>query len=294
MIHDDRACHLGEGAFWHPTRRQFFWFDIIGQKLLSRDRDGPRQWRFPEMVSAAGWVSDEVLLIAGERDLFLFDLETEEIEPLCDLEADRPANRSNDGRADRQGGFWIGTLGKDPADRRGKGAIYRFYKGELRLLFPGISIPNAICFSPDGTKAHFADTLEQTVWQVDLDAQGWPQIWPQSWPQGERRIFLDLRQQGLYPDGAVIDAEGRFCNAQWGAGRVAVYAPDGSFLHEHPFPAPHTSCPAFGGPDLTTLFCTTALEEMSADAIAAAPDAGKTFALPNAGKGLPEPRVLLK
>ena len=285
MIHDDRICTLGEGAFWHPLRQQFFWFDILGQKLLSQDRDGPHVWRFPEMVSAAGWVSDDVLLIAGERDLFLFDLNSEEIEVLCELEADKPQNRSNDGRADRQGGFWIGTMGKGSADRVGQGAIYRWYKGELRVLFPNISIPNSMCFAPDGKTAYFADTGTQKVMKVALDAEGWP--------AGAPQVFVDLTAEGLYPDGAVIDAAGNLWSAQWGASRVACYGPDGGFLRAVDFPAPHTSCPAFGGMNLTTLFCTTALEGMSPEARAAAPDAGKTFAVADMGKGLTEPRVIL-
>ena len=61
MIFDDRRCELGEGPLWHPTRNQLFWFDILGQKLLSQDRDGPREWRFPEIASAAGWVSDDAV-----------------------------------------------------------------------------------------------------------------------------------------------------------------------------------------------------------------------------------------
>lgn len=286
MIHDPRPCELGEGAFWHPTRRQFFWFDILGQRLLSQDRDGPREWRFPEMVSAAGWVSDEVLLIAGERDLFLFDLDSEEVETLVELEAHKRANRSNDGRADRQGGFWIGTMGKDPATRAGKGAIYRFYRGELRLLFPGLSIPNSICFSPDGKTAYFSDTATQRIQRVALDAEGWP--------QGSPEPFLDLTAEGLYPDGAVTDAEGNLWNAQWGAARVACYSPQGQFLRAVPIGAPQTSCPSFGGPDLTTLFCTTAQEGMSPEAIAAAPLSGQTFATPGVARGLPEPRVVLE
>jgi sugar lactone lactonase YvrE len=284
-IHDPRACHLGEGAFWHPLRRQFFWFDIVNGHLLSQDRSGPRLWKFPEMVSAAGWVSEDVLLIAGERDLFLFDLETEEVQSLVALEADKPRNRSNDGRADRQGGFWIGTMAKAPAERKGAGAIYRFTKGELRLLFPGISIPNAICFSPDGTTAYFADTMARTIWSVALDENGWP--------TGDRQVFRDFTGTGIYPDGAVTDAAGNLWNAQWGASRVAAYAPDGTFLREVPVGAAHSSCPCFGGPDLTTLFCTTALEEMTKAAIAAAPDAGKVFVTPDVAKGLPEPQVLL-
>lgn len=283
--HDPRICELGEGAFWHPARGQLFWFDILNGTLHTTDRDGPRSFRFDGYVSACGWVDQDTLLIAGERDLFLFDLNTEEIEPLTLLEADKPRNRSNDGRADRQGGFWIGTMAKLPAERRGAGAIYRFYKGELRQLFPGISIPNSICFAPDGKTAYFSDTMAQTVWAQPLDAEGWP--------QGDRRVFLDFTGTDIYPDGAVVDAEGNFCNAQWGQSRVAVHAPDGTFLRAHAVGAPHSSCPAWGGPDLTTLFCTTALEEMTDAAKATCPDAGKIFAIPNAGRGLPEPRVLL-
>ena len=285
MIHDTRICELGEGGLWHPTRRQYFWFDILGQRLLSRDRDGERIWRFPEMVSAAGWVSEDVLLVAGERDLFLLDLLTEEIEPLVDLESGKPDNRSNDGRADRQGGFWIGTMGKDPENRAGHGAIYRFFKGELRVLFPGVTIPNAICFAPDGKTAYFTDTVTQIIQKVALDADGWP--------VGAPETFVDLRDLGLYPDGAVTDADGNVWNAQWGAARIACYSPAGVFLRAVDFPAPHTTCPAFGGLDLTTLFCTSALEGMSPDDIAACPDAGKTFATPSGTRGLPEPRVLL-
>ena len=285
MIHDSRACELGEGPLWHPLRRQLFWFDILNQQLLSQDRSGAKVWKFPEMVSAAAWVSADVLLIAGERDLFLFDLETEEIEPLTDLEADKPDNRSNDGRADRQGGFWIGTMGKDPKTRKGKGAIYRFYKGELRLLYPNISIPNAICFTPDGKFAHYTDTMDGRVMKVALDAQGWPVADP--------TVFLDLRADKLDPDGAVIDAEGVMWLAQWGAARIAAYAPDGTLLKAVPFDAPQTSCPAFGGPDLTTLYCTTALESMGAAARAASPNSGKTFAAPGVSRGLPEPQFLL-
>ena len=126
MIFDSRICELGEGALWHPLRRQFFWFDILGKKLHSVEEGEARTWSFVELVSAAGWVSRDVLLIAGERDLFLFDLETEEIETVAELEADDPGTRSNDGRADRQGGFWIGTMGKRGGDDPGRGSIWRW------------------------------------------------------------------------------------------------------------------------------------------------------------------------
>ncbi len=283
MIFDQRRCELGEGAFWHPIRKQLLWFDILGQSLLSQDRDGARLWRFPELVSAAGWISREILLIAGERDLFLFDLDSEEIEPLVELEADKPSNRSNDGRADRQGGFWIGTMSKKA--EKSEGAIYRYHKGELRCLFPGITIPNAICFTPDGRTAQFADTLAHKVWRVSLDSEGWP--------TGDPVLWADHSTTGLLPDGSIFDAAGLMWQAHWGEGRVAVYQMDGSLVKTIPVCGPHSSCPAFGGEGLTVLFCTTAMEHMSPGARAAQPDAGKVFCLPNAGQGLPEPQIIL-
>lgn len=285
MIYDGRVCELGEGALWHPLRRQLFWFDILGKRLHSIEDGVPRSWSFVEMVSAAGWVSRDVLLIAGERDLFLFDLETEEIETLAELEADDPGTRSNDGRADRQGGFWIGTMGKRGGDDPGRGSIWRWYRGELRQLYSGLTIPNSICFSPDGRFAHFSDTLTHRIQRVALDQDGWP--------AGNAETFVDLGDEGLLPDGATVDAAGNLWNAQWGAGRVACYGPDGRFLKAVPMGAGQTSCPAFGGEGLSTLYCTSALEGMDVAARAVDPDAGKTFAVPSVGTGLPEPQVMI-
>jgi len=281
---DDRSCELGEGPLWHPLRKQLFWFDVLGQKLLSRTEDGPVEWHFDEIVSAAGWVDDATLLIASETALFTFDLDSAESEFVAPLESERTDTRSNDGRADPWGGFWIGTMGKSAEP--GAGAIYRYYQGQVRKLHPGISIPNAICFSPNRHWAYFADTKTGQIMRQPLAE-------PDGWPAGPAQVWLDLTGDGLNPDGAVTDAAGNLWNAQWGAGRVAQYSPDGAFLGAVSVPAAHSSCPAFGGPDLSTLFCTSAREHLSPDAIAANPAHGQTFAAPAPGPGLPEPRVIL-
>ena len=196
-------------------------------------------------------------------------------ERLAALEADRPGNRSNDGRADAFGGFWIGTMERD--GRAGKGAIYRYLDGELRLLRGNMSIPNAICFSPDGRLAYFADTAAQTVWSQDLDARGWP--------CADARVFLDLAGTDQFPDGAVTDAQGRFWNARWGSGAVACHAPDGRLLRRLSLPASQPSCPAFGGPGLAQLIVTSAAEGRHG------PQDGRTWLLDPDAQGRPEPRV---
>jgi len=191
MIHDDRVCTLGEGPLWHPLRRQLFWFDILGNRMLSRSPEGPQEWHFPERVSAAGWISATELMIASETGLFRFDLDKGTRVLVAEVEADNPATRSNDGRADRQGGFWFGTMGKRGGDDPGAGAIYRFFRGELRRLYAGITIPNAICFSPDGRTAHFTDTLTHKVMRVALDTDGWP--------AGTPSVYLDLTEGRCCP-----------------------------------------------------------------------------------------------
>ncbi len=277
MIFDTRPCELGEGALWHPLREELFWFDILNRTLHS----AAQSWTFAHYVSAAGWMARDELLIASETGLLRFDLTTGSHSPVASVGT--AVTRSNDGRADRQGGFWFGTMGKKT--EKGVGAIWRWYRGELRQLYPGITIPNAICFTEDGAAAHFADTATGQVMKVALDTQGWP--------RGEPHVWLDLDRAGLNPDGAVIDAGGRFWNAQWGAGRVACYGPDGVFLDAVETPdAPHASCPAFGGADLSTLFVTTALEHMDAEARARHPASGQLFAFPGVARGLAEPRVI--
>jgi len=280
MIFDNRPCALGEGPLWHPLRGQLFWFDILNRRLLSRGADGPQEWHFADMVSAAGWISRDELLIASERALFRFNIETGAKAHVRGLDLETMATRSNDGRADPQGGFWIGTMGKKAEP--GLGAIWRFYRGEVRKIFPGLTIPSAICFAPDGRSAHFADTVTGRVMRVGLDADGWP--------VGQPETYLDLTAEGLNPDGAVIDASGVMWLAEWGAARVAAYAPDGSRVRTVAFDAPHTSCPALGE---GTLYCTTALQGMDATARAAFPHAGMTFAAAGVAKGQPEHQVIL-
>lgn len=278
-LYDNRACFLGEGPLWHPERKDLFWFDIMNKKMMTKTQE----WHFDTYVSAAGWVSQDQLVVASADALSLFDISTGKLDTLTALEADNPITRSNDGRADPMGGFWIGTMGLNL--EKGAGAIYRYFRGEVRCLFPNISISNSICFSPDGLWAYFADTPDKTINRVALDEDGWPKRDPE--------VVVDLRQTDLNPDGSVVDAEGNIWNAQWGAHRVACYAPDGALIRFVEFPPAHTSCPAFGGENLTDLFVTSAQEHISADAVKANPSHGQTFVARNVAQGQAEHRVIL-
>jgi sugar lactone lactonase YvrE len=278
-VFSDTRCLLGEGPLWHPERAQLFWFDILSRRLLTRDAEGERHWEFDTHVSAAGWIDETSLLVASATALLRLDLATGSREVVVPLEADNPVTRSNDGRADPWGGFWIGTMGIRA--EAGAGAIYRYYRGELRCLFPGITISNAICFAPDGSHALFTDTRDGRIMRQSLSSAD-------GWPDGAPEVWLDLSAESFGPDGAVIDAEGFFCNAQWGAGRVARYDPEGRLAEVWAVPARQASCPAFGGPDLATLYVTTAADGRPDEA-----GAGRTYAIDTDVTGQAEHRVIL-
>lgn len=282
-IHDATRCLLGEGALWHPGRQQFFWCDILSNRVLTREGDRLRDWTFDTHVSCLGWVDDERLIVASARDLMLLTLETGQVEILCGLEPDNTENRSNDGRTDPFGGFWVGTMAIGKG--RGAGAIYRYYKGELRQILGGLSIPNAICFAPDGKLAYFSDTPDKTIRGMRLDEEGWP--------VDEGGIVVDLRDTNHVADGAVCDAEGNIWTAQWGSSRVASYAPDGRFRQAVDLPASQVTCPAFGGPDYSTLYCTSAAVGLDEDELTARPGHGRTFRVEGVARGQKEHRVLL-
>ena len=283
QVFDDRPCALGEGPLWHPERGQLFWFDILSRRLLTRDTDGSNAWQFDELVSAAGWIDRDTLLIASETGLLRFDLRDGSHRRICDLEADNAATRSNDGRADPMGGFWIGTMGKRA--EKSAGAIYRLYRGELRRIFADISIPNAICFAPSHDLAYFADSGESKVWRVALD--------PEGWPKGMPEVFLDLSGGDPSPDGAVIDAQGRMWLSEWNGGCIGLWDTNGGLIERLAVPAPQVTCPAFGGPDRATLFCTSAFIGMSETAYAASNRSGQTFMTKTESSGLAEHRVIV-
>ena len=274
-LFDARNCGLGEGPLWHPLRKQLFWFDIHASTLLSQTASGPLVWSFDEQATAAGWIDHDTLLLATETGLYRYDLETRRKQLVVAIEADRPANRSNDGRADPRGGFWFGTMGKK--GETGAGALWRYYRGELRKLVEPMTTPNTICFPPFGDQVYYSDTDVGRIMRQKLDEDGWP--------SGAPDLFLDLGKNGILPDGAVFDVTGRMWNAQWDIGLLACYSPEGELVHSYELPVRNTTCPAFGGVDLSTVFVTSAWSWRKGA------DDGKTYAIEVDAVGLPEHRV---
>jgi sugar lactone lactonase YvrE len=273
---------LGEGPLWHPKRKSLFWFDINAFKMHSWEGGKLETWVFSEPVSAAGWIDNNSLIVASASSLIKFSLITGSKETLVSLESDMPHTRSNDGRGDPWGGFWIGTMGRRA--ELNAGSIYRFYNGELRQLHKNITIPNSICFSPNQECGYFADTKQKIIWKQQLDSIT-------GWPLGEPSIFVDLRDQELKPDGSVCDSEGYLWNAQFGASRLARYDNNGVLDRVIDLPVSQITCPAFGGESYNTIYATTALEGLNINDLKEQTLAGRLFYFQSEVAGFAEYQV---
>jgi sugar lactone lactonase YvrE len=278
-------CHLGEGPTYDGATDTAWWFDIREGKLFEAQL-GSRNIRIHalgRMASALGRIDAARQLIVAEDGLYIREIANGAMTLFCPLEADNPLTRSNDSRVHQSGTFWIGTMGRKAEP--GAGAIYALHRGRITTLFSRISIPNSICFSPDGATGYFADTARGVLHGVPLDpATGLP--------RGEPEVLLRHSGPGGL-DGSVCDADGQIWNACWGAGRIDVYSPKGERLRSLQVPARQASCPAFVGPDLSRLLVTSAWQDIDAAARAADPDAGRTFVLEAAARGRAEPDVQL-
>jgi sugar lactone lactonase len=278
-------CHLGEGPTYDATTDTAWWFDILEGRLFEAHL-GSGQVRIHQlgkMASALARIDAARQLIAAEDGLYIRSVADGAMTLYRPLEAENALTRSNDARVHPSGTFWIGTMGRRA--ERGAGAIYALHRGELSQLFAQITIPNAICFSPDGALGYFADTRKNELYRVALDAAtGLPRSAP----------AMLVTHQGIGGiDGAVVDADGLIWNARWGGGCIDVYSPAGEHLRSLHVPARQSSCPAFVGPDLSRLLVTSAWQGMDAAARAADPEHGRTFLMEAAARGRAEPDVKL-
>lgn len=285
-ILSDAASVLGEGPTYDRRSDTAWWFDIVSHKLWEhRFRTSETiEHPLPFMGSQLAFIDDHSQLVAGENGLHVRDIATGRLTLHTPLEADNRVTRSNDGRVHPSGSLWIGTMGRNA--EKEAGAIYWFGRGELRRLYAAITIPNAICFTADGTLAYFTDTAGGLLMRVAVDPLT-------GLPVEEPSVLYDHRGQEGGLDGAVVDAEGVIWNARWGASSIDAYAPDGRRVRTLHVPATRPSCPLFVGAGADRMLVTTARQGMKPGELEADPDAGKTFVLDFPMKGRFEPRVLL-
>lgn len=272
-----RALELGESILWDDQAGRLSWVDIHKGHLWHMVPGGePAVQPLPDRVGAIGLRDRGGHVVGLAKGFGLWD---GVFYPLAAVDEGQPHLRLNDGRCDRFGNFLCGGMDESG----GKGAsLYRLRpSGAVEVLMRGIGCANATCFSPDGQTMYFSDMGTRRVMAYPYHPDK---------PLGAPRLMVDLAGRPGLPDGATVDAEGCLWLTHWGGSAVTRHAPDGHLVAELALPVSNPTCPCLGGPDLRTLYVTTATFQLEARTLAGEPLAGSVLAIEVDVPGLPEAR----
>lgn len=278
----------GEAATWSADENRLYWVDINRFLLhwIDHDSSAVTSHLFDEPVVALSLTDiDGQLLIALASKLVFLVVDTDERIDLGVTLSGSPDVRFNDGRTDPRGTFWVGSMGNNVGPhgenldvRDGMGKLFRCRMGAaLEEIESGIGISNTLCWAPDGKTFYFGDTLKNEIRAYPYD--------PATGDIGSPSPHFSGFDRGL-PDGSTIDREGFIWNCRFGGGCIVRIAPDGSVDRVIDMPVKNITTCAFGGPDLSTLFVTTAsMAKAETDRLA-----GSLFSIHTETTGLPENR----
>ena len=287
LIVDARNA-VGESPVWVSEENALYWVDIPagGLQRWSADTGQVDAWKTPQMLACIARHRDGGWVAGMESGFFRLHPRHDgslDSEPLAQVEHARTDMRLNDGRCDRQGRFWAGSMVLNMGANAAEGALYRYSAGQpgpLDARLSGFIVPNGLGFSPDGRTLYLSDSHPQVqqIWAFDYDIDtGTP---------SNRRVFVDMNQYEGRPDGAAVDADGCYWICANDAGLIHRFTPDGRLDRSLAVPVKKPTMCAFGGPRLDTLFVTSIRPGDDHDRQSLA---GGVFALDPGVKGLPEP-----
>lgn len=280
---------LGEGVQWHELTESIWWTDIESCCLYRYEVASKRLNKIdmPERVGCFSFIKNEQRICAAfESGIALYNVNSGQIEWLAKPESSVSGNRFNDGRTDRQGRFWAGTMVETPKVNTQRANLYSYDSvNGCQIKLSNIEISNGLCWSPDGSKMYHADSPKQAIYQYDFDSQ--------TGTLSHKALFA--RTSGnSFPDGSCTDSQGNLWNAQWGGSRVVMYDTNGQKSFEIDIPTTQPSCVAFAGQELDLLVVTSARQNMTQQELMKDQNAGNLFIYQLSGvKGLPENQVIL-
>jgi len=281
---------LGEAVLYDKRLDAIWWTDIKQASLYCYLLASAtlRQWQAPCAITAIGLTTDpKRLIVAFYKGVALYQPETGDWQQLAETELQLPGNRLNDGRLDRQGRFWVGSMVEHAAANPpgSSASLYCFTLATgLQQVFSGLQIANGLAFSPDSRWLYHADSPRRAISRYAFDANTGAVTDGEVWQE---------TPANQYPDGATVDVEGRLWSAHWGGGQVCCYFPDGRIKGSIALDVSQSSCVALGGKDQTLLFVTSAWDGLSASERQQQPHAGDLFIYQVQATALPEPVFVL-
>ena len=280
-------CFLGESPMWHHERNSCFWVDIENHLLFEYSwlNRSVRTWTFERKITLAVKGQDNELILGFQGGIGRFNLVTEELQWLLDIDKEKEDIRCNDGNCDRSGRLWIGTLQME--FKKGAGALYLVEKDRsIQKKISGVTISNGLAWSPDNHKMYFIDTPTQKVESYHYDNDSGNII--------HEKTAISIPKELGSPDGMTIDAEGMLWIGHYGGFGVYRWNPlTGELMEKISLPVPNVTSCGFAGEALDHLFITTARENLSAEELAKYPESGSVFFTKMRVKGVASNRCTL-
>lgn len=279
----DCQNQLGEGVQWNPRDQAFWWTDILSKKLFQYQLANQQltEWDLPDRLGCFAFTKNpQELLCAFASGFAFYSLIDGECDWIAKPEKHWPGNRLNDGRCDRQGRFWAGSI-TEQQDHPNQSAGLFCLDSQLHLSqhLSGLKISNALCWNLDSTKIYHADSPSHSIHVYDFDKD--------TGRLTNQQLFVQLKS-AIEPDGAVVDAENCLWNAQWGGSRVIRYRSDATEDCRLVLPVTCPTCVAFGGEDFSLLAVTSARVGLSAEQLQQQLQAGSLFIYKTPFKGVEE------
>ncbi|HEY1460562.1 MAG TPA: SMP-30/gluconolactonase/LRE family protein [Casimicrobiaceae bacterium] len=279
----DIKASLGECPVWSVAEQVLYWVDINAPALNRFDPASGinTAWTMPESIGSFALRMRGGFVVALRSAIWFADRAGKLERKVIDAPYDPTHHRFNDGRADAQGRFWVGSMNEKRDAASGK--LYRLDPDlKLATMVEDITISNGLAFTPDGRTMYHADTVVQTVWSYALD--------PASGAISDKRVFAQFAGATDRPDGAAVDREGCYWSAFYRGGKVVRLSPRAELLAEYPLPSMCPTMCAFGGSDLQTLYVTSARQQRDEAELARLPQSGGLFAMRVDVPGQVEPK----
>ena len=279
LVLDARAT-VGEGPVWDAGRGVLWWVDILAGLVHSFDPTSGSDQTIPvgPTVGSVAVCANGNLLVAAQCEVAILEPETRRWEPIAKFAADVPMRRSNDGKCDPVGRFWLGRMAVDATE--GNGSLLRIEKdATTTTVISGLTIPNGLAWSLDRQRMYFVDSPQGMIMEYRYDAE--------TGEIGSGCCLIRFPDKGALPDGMTIDAEGSLWVAMWGGSCVQRVSPDGRIADRIDLPVSQVSSCTFGGDDLTDLYITTAREDFKPADADREPTAGGLYLVRPGVRGTP-------
>jgi sugar lactone lactonase YvrE len=284
---------LGESPFWHPQEQMLYWADIAGYRLhrLNPFLGDVETWPMPSEPGCFAPAKQGGFIVALRDKIAYAPSWGGVLDQLCIVDHDATTTRSNDGKCDAAGRFWVGTMFEP---RTASKAQLHCWDGQALTPKQGqVTVANTLVFSPDGKTVYWADTPQHIIWAWDFNLE--------TGVMTQQRIFKQFNAKpagwmsglpgnggyGGRPDGAAADIQGNLWVAMFEGKRVVQLSPQGVELQSIETPVTTCTMPSFGGDDMQTLYLTSARHNRSDTELKREPQMGCVFSLRVNAIGVP-------